>query len=58
MSSAYWNQWDSSEIESMHGIDHEHSLDCYLEEVKIKDEDEKDSEMFACPRWEHAYMVD
>lgn len=58
MSSAYWDQWDISEIESMHGIDHEHNLDCVLEDVNIKDEDEEVFEMFTYRGSAYAYMVD
>lgn len=44
MSSAYWNQWDKIEIDSMHcvapGIDDEQDLDLHMEGVDIDEDDE------------------
>lgn len=45
MSSAYWNQWEDIEIDSMHGvahgIDHEQDLDLHIMEEGKTDEDDE-----------------
>lgn len=46
MSSAYWNQWDKIEIESMHDMHDESDVDCCVEDSEITDcDDDGDDEL-------------
>lgn len=58
MSSAYWQQWDESEIESMHDVEDTSDDDCELKTVEIDDEDDKIEHMFRVRGMAYAYMVD
>lgn len=47
MSSAYWNQWDYSEILSMHGVEDDNDCDNDYDHIDICIEN--DEEIDRCP---------
>ncbi len=48
MSSAYWNQWDCSEILSMHGVEADNDCDDDCDDIDICQENDEDIDR--CPR--------